>query len=66
MPVVGSYAFALSLSSYNSSVASKIAKFFNINEKLSSIHQKYMKECVQKILSKPNISESTKEILSYT
>jgi aminopeptidase N len=54
----------LDIDSYNPQVASTIAEFFAQIKFLSPNHQKCMKHYIKQILSKPDLSENTKEIMA--
>jgi hypothetical protein len=47
----------------NHNVASRISEFFTVINNLSSRHKVLMRQCIDRILSTPNISENVKEIL---
>jgi aminopeptidase N len=54
----------LDIDSKNSIVASSLATVFEIVDSLPDRNKKCMKECIHRIMSKPDLSASTREILS--
>lgn len=54
----------LDIDTYNSSVAARIAGFFEIIKSLSPRHQKCMEICIDHILAKQTLSENVKELLT--
>jgi aminopeptidase N len=54
----------LDIDTYNPTVASRIAGSFEVVKSLSPEHQKYIKQCIARILASEKLSSATREIMS--